>query len=340
MRTRVAGYLAFLWAAFRKVGGLLRMRHFDLIVTASNPPLVGAVGAWYAARYGLPFVYLLHDLHPDSYERSSGRRLAAPVRALWESINRFIFSRCRVIVTVGDGMREYLHETRGIPYQRLVTIHHWAHPELQPLSPSERTRSALGVEEDEALVLYFGNIGLAQNLEWLIEAAEATQGMPIRFAFMGAGQGLPSLRRIVSERHVANVTFLPYLVSGEFEQALSVADLCVVSLKPGLERLAFPSKAYTAMAAGRGLLALMSSDSEVAEIVHRYECGFVAPTQDGLIDLLSEIAGDRTLLSRKGQNARKAYESSFTFDRAVDEYLSLLDGVTGSGDTACRSCHC
>ena len=57
--------------------------------------------------------------------------------------------------------------------------------------------------------------------------------------------------------------------------SLSAADVHWVAHKPEFEGLLFPSKFYGIAAVGRGVIAITSSQSELAKLVSGYQCGVV-----------------------------------------------------------------
>jgi glycosyltransferase involved in cell wall biosynthesis len=82
----------------------------------------------------------------------------------------------------------------------------------------------------------------------------------------------------------------------------------LVTVKPGAERLVMPSKAYSALVAGQALLAICRSDSDLAELVGRHDCGWVVEPGDaeGLRSALHAIATNPEDLQRKRENAFRA----------------------------------
>lgn len=322
---RVAGYLGFLWSAFWVVGRLTQKKSFDVITTGSNPPFVGLIGAWYGLVRRIPYVYMLHDLHPDILLRVERISLPLVVRWGWDRLNQYIFHRAQRILVLGDAMKTYLQTQKGVPPSKILVIHNWAHPELAVAEKDNEFRRKLGISQDEIVVLYFGNMGIPHNLDWLIKAADNLRKQPICFIFVGAGPKKPELERDAKELGLTNVRFLPYQPAEMFPEVMAAADISVVTLKPGLEGLAVPSKTYSILASRRALLAVIRRNSDVARIVEEYQCGWVAESPREVLEALNEALHDRETVNQRGRNARKAYETHFSLARAVEQYWGVLE---------------
>ncbi|BCV25990.1 hypothetical protein kuro4_27630 [Gelria sp. Kuro-4] len=187
------------------------------------------------------------------------------------------------------------------------------------------------------MVLYTGNMGISHNLEYLLEAAAKTQG-DTQFLFVGSGEKKASLQATAKKLGLSNVIFLPYQPENVLNDMLAAADICVVALEPELTGLAVPSKTYPILAAGKPILAIGSSNNEVAEIVRQWDCGWVATTSDETHQLLQRLAASHDEVLRAGDNARKAYLENFTREKAVTRYVEMLKDVLQKGERTRKEC--
>lgn len=333
---RVAGYVGFLWAAFRTVGRLVRERQFDVITTASNPPLVGVIGAWYGAWTGIPFVYMLHDLHPDSLLGMRDFSLPRPAVRAWDRLNSYVFRRARQIVVMGPRMKERL-VAKAVAPDKVRVIHQWAHPEFSPAGPADGARASLGIGLNDLVVLYFGNMGPAHNLDWLVKAVDALRDLPLSVVFIGDGMKRVELQQEAGRLGLTQVRFLPYQTGEAFREMAAVADVGVATLKRGLEGLGVPSKAYSILALGRPILAIMAHDADIARLVEDHDCGWVAETPEEVVAALTEAAADRERVVSYGRNARAVYDRHFSLARAADEYWETFRLAASERDEGVKS---
>ncbi len=322
MSTRLYGYGRFLLGAWRMANRLMWEERPDVILTFHNPPLVGLLGAWLSSRYGIPFVYAPLDIHPDIL-LAMGWRLPSPLVWAWKRVDRFILSRATRVIVLGDGMRRTL-EAKGTNPLKLMVIPLWGLPEFPMLQRDDSIREELGLAKEELLVLYAGNMGLLHPLDPIIDAAAMLQDKRVRFLFVGDGIRRAHLVRRVQEEALSNVHFLPYQSAERFQQLVAAADLCLVVLQPGLERLALPSRAFTFLSAGKPLITLMSEESEIARLVREERCGWNVRDGAELRAVLEQLIDSRDDLHRASINARRVYEHKFQRDVIISAYAEAL----------------
>jgi colanic acid biosynthesis glycosyl transferase WcaI len=180
-------------------------------------------------------------------------------------------------------------------------------------------------------VMHSGNVGLSQNLETLIGAAERLADYPdLVFAIVGHGARLAAIQDLVRGKKLANVRFLPQQPKGRLAELFASADVFIVSLKRGIEGYIVPSKLYGILAAGRASIVAVDRSSEAASIVTTYDCGLVAEPgdPDSLAAEILTLYRDRALVARMGANAR---EAAYEFDRPgqVATYNRVLRELAG-----------
>jgi glycosyltransferase involved in cell wall biosynthesis len=240
-------------------------------------------------------------------------------------MNSFIFTNAARIVVLGDRMREHLHVEKRVPYEKIRVIHNWSIQDISPRPRLNYFREIHGLE-DRFVVLYAGNMGISHNLEHLIETAAKTPS-GVQFLFVGGGEKKNTLQAAAKKLGLSNVMFLPYQPDSMLNDMLAAADLCVVALEPELTGLAVPSKTYSILAAGKPILAIGSPESEVANIVRQWDCGWVVTTSDEIHELLQRLVTSPEEVLRAGSNARKAYLENFTREKAVSHYVKMLNEV-------------
>jgi glycosyltransferase involved in cell wall biosynthesis len=130
-------------------------------------------------------------------------------------------------------------------------------------------------------ILFAGNMGNFQGLEQIIDAADELRDDAVfEFVFMGAGTRVSELKSQAGDLLGKSVRFLDQQPLSTALQVMKDSDLAVVSLRPGIHRVAFPSKTMMYLKAGCRLLAIVEPDSELARMVWAERLGTVVPPGD------------------------------------------------------------
>jgi putative colanic acid biosynthesis glycosyltransferase WcaI len=291
----------------------LRLAKPDMVIAQTDPPLLGALGAMLKRRWGCRLVYNVRDLYPDVAVATGGLKSRSLLKLL-EHANRVAYASSDLVVVLGRDMAERVIG-KGVPADKVVVVPDWA--DCRQIRPIENgcARAEFG---DKFVVMYSGNLGLAQGLEVVLEAAgRLRHDRDIRFALVGDGARRKWLQEKAAAMGLANVRFLPYRPKDQLSESLSAGDLHMIPLGAGVAGCVVPSKVYGIMAAGRPFLAMMEEQAEVAQIARQYSVGIVVPPGDpeAMARAISKAAHNRSELLLMGQRARRVAEQEF--DRRV-----------------------
>lgn len=327
--TRLISELLFsLWAVLRM---LAARRHYDHLLVLGSPPFLPLLAGPAAKLSGLPFSVILMDVYPDMAVRLGRLREGTPICRIWRSWLAAVLERARGVLVVGSCMKRHVEAmSNGI---RATVVQNWVDgTRVVPLA--DRDNEFLREHPTLAgkfVVQYAGNIGLAQDFTAILDAAEDMRDDPDTvFVFIGDGALRADLERDVGRRQLANVLILPGETPERQSHFIGAASVCLITLRPGVEGLAVPSKFYPIVAAGKPVVALLEPESEVGEAVETHGLGVVL--DHGRTGELS-----RTLRDLRERNVapdpahvRTVFETRYDRPIAIGRYLSYLADVEGA----------
>ena len=322
---RATNYVTYFASAALKG---LAVRKPDVVVALTDPPIIGLAALATATKSGAPFIFLCEDIFPEVATLLEDFHSGVVNDALAQ-VNRFLVRKARRIVALGDTMKRRLVEGKGADPARVTVIHNWADCSAVAPGPRDNAFARQHGLVDRFVVLHAGNIGLSQDLEIVLHAAEQLRDRTdIVFVFVGDGGKKKDLQELAERRNLRNVMFLPFQPREAMDQSYATADVSLISLKRGLSGVIVPSKVYNVLASGRPCIAAVEQDCEVAEIIRRAGCGFVVGPGDAsaLRARLVELAADRDRASDMGVRARGA-AVEFDRPRQVAAYDALLRNV-------------
>ena len=327
---RAVDYLTFYLSAALALWRIARRG--DVVIAKTDPPMLSVMAGPVAWVRGARRVNWLQDLFPEVAEQSGVRLPRIAYRAL-----RFLRDRslrgADMNVAIGKRMAERL-EGLGVPGARRAVIQNWADGQLiQPVPRAgNRLRAEWGLG-DAFVVGYSGNLGRAHDHATMIDAIGRLRDLgTVRWLFIGGGAGLEALRRDAAARGFDTVAFKPYQPRELLALGLSVADVHLVSLHPGLEGLIVPSKYYGIAAAGRPAIFIGDGDGEIARLIARTDGGLAVPAGDGaaLALAIRELAAAPERGQRMGASSRRAFEREFDREIAVGRWEALLRQVAAT----------
>ncbi len=272
---RVANYLSFAGAAL--IYGVFFAKKADVLYAYHPPLTVGITASLIRFFRGTPVVYDIQDMWPDTL-RATG--MVSNQRALKtvESICQWVYRQVDHIVVLSPGFKRLLVQ-RNVPEAKIEVIYNWA--DEAALAAPKGALPASFPTADRFRILFAGNMGKAQALDTVLDAAVLLQarGSQVCFVLLGGGVDLERLKRRAVALDLENVVFLPAVPMAEVGTMLNAADALLVHLrKDPLFEITIPSKTQAYMAAGKALL--MAVDGDAAELVRQSGGGLIAQSED------------------------------------------------------------
>src|SRR5262249_11060121 len=181
---RAAHYLTYFASSG---GGAMGVKSPDVVVSLTDPPIVGLAAWWTARRTGARFVFLCEDVFPEVAALLEDFNNPVVNRSL-DRINRFLLREADAVVALGDRMRARLVDEKGADPSRVRVIHNWADCDrIKPGTKDNPFAQAMGFA-DRFVVMHSGNVGMSQNLDVLIAGADLLRSKDrLTIAIVGDG---------------------------------------------------------------------------------------------------------------------------------------------------------
>lgn len=314
MKRRVSNYLSYLSLA--SVAGLATPA--DLVMSMTDPPVAGLLGAWIARSRRLPFVYNIRDLYPDM---AVGGQIVGrgPWVDRWERMHRWALRQAARVIVLGDDMRERV-ASKGVDPRRIVVVRDGA-VLSEPVAPDGHPAAAAIRGGYRFVALHAGNLGFYGAWKTLIEAARQLQDEDAGIVFVGGGAQRDRVQGLANG--MRGVRLLPFRPAAEIPYVLAAADVHIITVRRGLEGVVVPSKLYGILAAGRPILAVAPESTDVARIVAAAGCGLVADPDNpaSVVAAIRRLRADPAKLALMGQKARekaREYERGCQLQRLLE----------------------
>ncbi len=305
----------------------------DVVFATHTPLTVGLAGATLSRYFDVPFVFEVRDLWPEALVNVGA--LTNPAAIWWlRRMARRIYRKAHHIVALSPGMKEGIVRTGAAP-EKVTVIPNASDLDLfRPDLDGSASRERLCLGQRFAAI-YFGAMGMANGLDYAIEAAKilAERGnRDIVLVLHGGGGKRDELESLARRYELTNVVFSP-LVPDKEEVACIVAacDVCLTIYRAAKEHTWSPNKMFDALAAGKPVL--INVPGWLGETIEQNDCGrYVDPHRpEKLADALEALSKDAELCRRMGANARALAERQFdrrtlaaqletVLAQAVDDY--------------------
>jgi len=297
-----------------------------------HPPLTVGIPAWWIGLLRrVPFVYEVQDMWPETLAATGMMPLAWAMP--WISrLAQFIYRHAAAVAVISPGFKRNLI-SKGVPAEKIHVIPNWADEEIYRPVPRDETLAAEHGLAGRFNVMYGGNLGAAQAMDNVLEAAALLRDLPgVQFVLIGDGVDEVRLREAAQARRLENVRFIGRQPAERMPYFFALADALLVHLKRDpLFEITIPSKTIAYLACGRPILSCVAGDA--AEVVQSAGAGLVCPPEDpaamaqAVRDLYAMPAEQRQAM---GHSGRRAFLANYTRAVLVDRYEALLREVARS----------
>ena len=327
--SRLINYLSFTFKVFLNIW---KLKDYRATVVYSNPPVLPIVPVVARVLFGTKMIFVAYDIYPEVAYASNSLKKGSIIDYGMKFINKLMYKYVDKVISLTDEMKVFLVNNRPeLSVDKIVTIANWAHE--KKMSPNKEAYARFGYKNQQFIVSYFGNMGICQNMDTLLGAAKILRNDDrVRFLLIGHGSKKESVKQRIVEENLTNVQELDFITGKDFEQAVSISSVSVVSLEKGLIGTCAPSKYYSYLQGGQPILAVVESESYLAYEVGKEKIGYAVELGESalLANNIIKMVENREECISMGKRAERLYEEKYSYNIAMAKYRNVIRDVLNS----------
>lgn len=321
-------YLSFVVSGLLFAPWMLRKKRFDVIFIYAPSPILQAIPAIFLGRLkGCPVVLWVQDLWPESLSATGHVRNRVVLRMV-EWVVRFIYRHTDLLLVQSRAFEEPI---RALGASTSIAYYPNSVDDIFAVPAKGELPAVTGLGEGFS-VMFAGNVGSAQAVEVIVEAASLLEEFAdIHFVVLGEGSRWEWMRQEARMRKLSNLHLpgrFPVETMPGFMQKASA--LLVTLADQEIFRATIPSKVQAYLAAGRPILACLNGEG--ANLIIEAGAGLAVPVENGralaeaILCLYRMSPQEREAMGARG---RLYYIEYFSHDMLVDQLITHLRTVCG-----------
>lgn len=315
----------------------------DLVI-ATSPQLLGCLaGLWVATLKGVPLVFEVRDLWPESLTLDADSGFNRLVQAVLHKISNLLYRRSRHIVVVTPAFKNHLVEHYNVAPEKVSIVMNGVDPEV--FTPNGETDSVVKEFQlgDRFIVSFIGILGNAHGLSTVAYAAARLQESrpEVLLLLVGEGADKSNVQALVAKLGLKNVLIIGQQPRSKIPALIRASSACMVLLKKSdVFKTVIPSKVFEFMACGRPVI--LGAEGQVRELVKTADCGVCVPPEDSasLAGAIEQLYSDQELRARLGRNGRNHAVRYLSRDQTAKDYIAILQRVTGIDSVSLEKVAC
>ena len=323
----ILNYLSYAFNASIAMFGRLGKK-YDATFVYEVSPITQAYPALLLRRLKkVPMCLYVADLWPDtlfSHGLSGGR-----VKRILTKKCSSIYKKTDHIIAVNESFIEpinkYTNNSRPITYipQAVESLY-------KPVQSTGNLRKALGLSENDYVVMYAGNVGFAQSPKTIVEAANITkENTRIHYVFVGDGTLRKECEEYCTNNGLVNVHFVGRKPQEEMPGLIAEADALLITLKNQSNyNLTLPGRTQAFMACGKPIICC--ANGETARVIKAAGCGLIAEA-DNSDELAQRVIESSNIakeeLIRMGNSGLEYSKTNYNMDTVFQKIEKVLESI-------------
>lgn len=264
------------------------------------------------------------DLWPESLEAGKIKK-GSLVYKLFHFISEKIYKQADKLLVTSRNFNKYFKEEFGMKSEEIIYLPQYAEELFSNIELDDKnTEKKKG---DEYNFVFAGNVGKAQSVETIIEAANLLKAKEnIKFHIVGDGSSLEHCKKLAQKYELESVIFHGRKPVEDMPKYYALADAMLITMfDNNMISKTLPGKVQTYMAAGKPIIG--SINGETMRVINEAECGICceAESPKGLSECVLKFV-DSFEKIRFAERARSYYKCNFTKDKFMKDlqkYLSI-----------------
>ena len=307
----IANYLCYPVAASWTLLRRLRRRPDVAFVSMPSPLLQAFAAVFLKWLRGVPAVYWVQDLWPESPIHVLGLRNPLIVRPL-TAVCGWLYRRADLVLVQSEAFPAMIARF-GVPAERIRVLPNTAPDSYRPLAPADAPAERALMPDGAFRLMFAGNIGEAQDFDTLVAAADLLRDRAdLVWVIVGSGRDMERVQNLIRRRGLGD-RFLGRHAEERMPRLFAHADAMLVSLTDApIFRLTVPYKVQCYMACGKPIVA--SLGGEGARVIEEAGAGLVAePGQPRALAAAISAMLDvpEAMRARHGRAARRYFEETY-----------------------------
>lgn len=315
--------LSFFSFSFFSFFYALKIKNVD-IIWGTSPPLFQAFSTLILAKLKMvPYIFEVRDLWID-FAKELGLVTNPLVYRFFKFIEKIIYKNADAVIINSPGflpyISKYIPESKISIFANGVDIEDFGNINREKVNQFRKEFDL----ENKFIVLYAGNLGIANDIENILNTAEELSNFheDIVFVFMGGGLSVSKHK----ERNLENVRFYPSQPKKDMPEILKMADVCLATLKDiPLFATVYPNKVFDYMAAQKPVI--LAINGSIRKVIETSKGGiFVEPgNSHNLSQAILKYYKNRDLVIEHGENGQKYVAQNFDRKEITTKFGHFLD---------------
>ncbi|WP_066874237.1 glycosyltransferase family 4 protein [Clostridium mediterraneense] len=295
---------------------------FDLIIYSTPPITFEKVIKFIKNRDSAKSYLLLKDIFPQNAVDMNIFSKNSIFYKFFRRKERKLYSISDYIGCMSQKNADYLLKNNiNLNKKQVEICPNSINPSYREYDKKTNLREAYGITNRQLLVIYGGNLGRPQGIDFLLDILKSNnENKNIKFIIIGSGTEAEKLKLFIKNNKIKNVILKSKLPKEQYDELVKTADIGLILLDKRFTIPNFPSRLLGYMDAGIPILAATDVNTDVGEVIVKNNFGYWCESGDlnKFNEILNECISNKEKLKEQGKNGRVYLENNYTAKHSAD----------------------
>ncbi|WP_157059146.1 glycosyltransferase family 4 protein [Viridibacillus arvi] len=295
---------------------LFDKQKYDVVFVTSPAIFMAFVGVIAKIKYKSKFILDIRDLWPESL-KGVGVFNNKWIIKFFSILEVYLYRKANYIVINSIGFMDYIVKKSKVDRNKIIFI---------PNAAREFEVNAINKKDDQFKVIYTGNIGLAQDVEFLKKLVQHLNQNHISITIVGYGQKKNELFKFISDNKLDNVTIENPTTRHECLKLNAKHDVGVLALNnKEVFDTVLPGKLIDYMSSGLPVVAAVSGYSK--ELIEENQTGFVSENRDAaeIVEYILMLKNNPKIRNKIANNSMNLIRKHFLWEKNIKKLTCLFE---------------
>jgi len=316
---------------FLKAFSQLKFESIDVLLYSTPPITFQKVIVWLKRKYNCICYLMLKDIFPQNAVDLGLLKDNSTLYKYFRHKEKKLYEYSDIIGCLSPGNVNYLlknnHDLLTLQKQINIT------PNCVSLNNNEYSLESTivlkkyNIHKDSIKIIYGGNIGRPQGIDFIIKCIQAVKKHKTLFlTIVGSGTEFHKLKKSITG-DATNVKFLDYLPTNTYRELLECMDIGLVFLDNRFTIPNFPSRILDYMNYSKPIIACTDIACDVKQEICDKGAGFWCRSDDinGFEKILETLITNRTMLINMGKESKKLFIEKYSAQTVVANMLREIE---------------
>lgn len=295
-------------------------------ILVSSPSLFPIkTGYKWSRKFNTKCLLEVRDIWPQTLMELSNISSLNPLIKIMNYYERFAYKKADKVISLLPNAQEH-YVSQGMKREKFVYLPNGIEVKEKQVTLTEYFESK--IPKNKFIIGYCGTLGIANNLDYLIDVAELLRdNQDVHFILLGNGGEKRRLMDRVEYLQLKNVTFLDAVPKDMVFAFLAKIDVAFISLLP--KRLfrfgVSPNKVFDYMYANKPILWAIDAGND---LVKEANCGVSVPLKQVEVlknAILSLHKLEKTRLKELGQNGYNFVITNHSYETLAKKLIKIIE---------------